>query len=178
MTNQDSGQPPITIAQLLQQINTSWRDLQDYLASLTETQMTVPSDAAGWTVKDHLIHLTVWEDGIYALLCCDSRLEAMGFEEGAWEMGIEAINAAIQQRYHNVPLAEAQQMADSHHRQFLELLSSMSDEDLLRPYQHYDPNTERQQPVYHWVLGNSAEHYAEHLPWMQAIVAASPGKSS
>ncbi|MEQ8672174.1 MAG: DinB family protein [Aggregatilineales bacterium] len=58
----DIDTPP-TRADLLRQIQESWNELQTVVASLTEEQLTRSTDAAGWTVKDHLIHLSIWEIG-------------------------------------------------------------------------------------------------------------------
>ena len=48
----------------------------------------------------------------------------------------------------------------------------MSDADLQRPYNHYQPSSDRQQPVIGWIIGNTYGHYEEHQPWIAAIVAS------
>ena len=60
--------PDVSTAELLSRTKLGWDSLQAYIKSLTPEQLTVPTDPAGWTVKDHLIHLAVWEDGIVAVL--------------------------------------------------------------------------------------------------------------
>jgi hypothetical protein len=41
----------------------------------------------------------------------------------------------------------------------------MSDEDLKRPYSHFQPDDPpyNPSPVWPWIVGNTFEHYAEHM---------------
>ncbi len=165
-----SDQDAITIANLLRRIENGWNNLQAYLSTLNEEQLTTPTDAAGWTAKDHLIHLALWEDGVYALLEGQSQREGMEVDEATWKQGWDAINAVIQQRYHNLPLDEVLQTIRQRHERLVNKIKSMTDEDLLRPYRHYDSGSDREQPVIGSIVGNTYEHYAEHKPWIAEIV--------
>ncbi|MBC8098629.1 MAG: hypothetical protein H7Y11_04245 [Armatimonadetes bacterium] len=49
-------------------------------------------------------------------------------------------------------------------------INGLTDADLMRPYQYYATDSTREDPVIRWIVGDTFEHYAEHLPWMQAIV--------
>src|SRR5687767_12718515 len=71
---------PTNKAAFEQQLRNAWAQLQQTLDSLTEHQMTERTDAAGWTVKDHLAHLVTWEQGIIALLRRQPRYPAMGLD--------------------------------------------------------------------------------------------------
>jgi hypothetical protein len=44
----------------------------------------------------------------------------------------------------------------------------MTDEDLQRPYSHYQPNDppHNPAPVLGWITGNTNEHYEEHSSWL------------
>ncbi|HMQ29448.1 MAG TPA: maleylpyruvate isomerase N-terminal domain-containing protein [Chloroflexaceae bacterium] len=48
------------------------------LDGLDVGQLDEPADVAGWTVRDHLVRLAVWAEGIAALLRRDDRWAAMG----------------------------------------------------------------------------------------------------
>src|SRR5207249_3693099 len=56
-------------------------------------------------------------------------------------------------------------------------LGEMSDADLRRSYNHYQPNDPRDpnddRPVVEWVGGNTYEHYAEHIGWIDQLVRES-----
>src|SRR5260370_42317118 len=87
-------------SELISNIERGWDDFQAYLKSFTEMQLIDPTDAVGWTVKDHLGHLAVWEDSVYALLTKQPRREYMGVDRETWKSGdYDRINAVIRERY-------------------------------------------------------------------------------
>ncbi|HEX2907891.1 MAG TPA: ClbS/DfsB family four-helix bundle protein [Phototrophicaceae bacterium] len=91
---------------VMRQLELGWNNLQTDLTALTEEQQTHLKDAVGWTVKDHLSHLAIWEQGVLALLEGKSKREAMEIPPEIWEQGDDAINAVIQVRYGDWSLAE------------------------------------------------------------------------
>lgn len=160
-----------SLAELKRRMAKGWDDFQAYLATLTPEQLTQPTDAAGWTAKDHIIHLAVWEDGMTALLNHQARHEAMGLDyETFLSDDFDGKNALIQQRHKDMPLEAVLETFSEVHGRMMAKLETMSDEELEKPYQHYAPDSPRTQPVWHWIVGNSFEHYAEHQPWIAAIV--------
>jgi len=44
-------------------IDAAWKDLRSFLAAVTPSQAS-KRDQAGWSVKDHVTHLAVWEDSV------------------------------------------------------------------------------------------------------------------
>ena len=60
------------------------------------------------------------------------------------------------------------------HGSLMRKLGTLSDADLQRPYNHYQPNDRRDasdnRPVVDWVAGNTWEHYAEHIGWINQLV--------
>ena len=55
------SQEPRNKAELEASIDHWWDALQAVIGRYTEAELTGPTDAAGWTVKDHLAHLAAWE---------------------------------------------------------------------------------------------------------------------
>ena len=73
----------------------------------------------------------------------------------------------------DMPLDEVMATFHEGHQRFVEKLRSLSQEDLERPYRHYQPDTKRNAPVWNWVEGNTFRHYAMHKRWIAAIVEGS-----
>jgi len=169
-----NDQDAVTIANLLARLENGWNDLHTYLKTLNETQMTIPTNAAGGTVKDHLMHLAVWEDGIHAVLTGDNRRERMGVDSETWKSdGFEQINAHIQQQHKDKPLSEVMTTFADIHQRMIDKIQTLSDADLMLPYNYYQPRSTQTAPMIGHIAGNTFGHYEEHLPWMQAIVAGS-----
>jgi hypothetical protein len=158
-------------AELLAQIQKAWDDFHIYLNTLTPEQLTIPTDAAGWTAKDHVIHLAVWEDSIIPMLDGKRRDEAMGIDKEVWKRhDFDEINAVIQQRHKAMSLPEVMQTFSDFHQRVLEKIGTMTDEDLARPYNYFQPKSSQDALVIQWIAGNTFEHYVDHKPWIAAIV--------
>lgn len=161
----------VSIPEFLSQLDAGWAELQAFIASLTAEQLTVPTDAAGWTVKDHLIHLAVWEDGMNAVLARQSRRERMGIPIELWGGDdYDALNAVIQQKHHADSLESVLATLDRVHAELRGRIAALSTTDMLAPYSDYQPDSTSTNPIVGSLAGNSFGHYEEHIPWMQAIV--------
>lgn len=158
-------------AELLANMERGWAELEAYIQTLSEAQLTGPTDAAGWTGKDHLMHLAVWADGVTAMLNGAVRRERMGVDAETWaSRDFERINAVIQQAHKDKPLDDVLDALRKAHQAIYAQAQSMSDDDLRRPYNYYDPTSPQDRPIVGWLIGDSYEHYAEHRPWIDAIV--------
>jgi uncharacterized protein (TIGR03083 family) len=170
----DPDDAPLTKTDCQQRIQAGWSAFRDAVAQLTPDQLEGPRSADGWTVKDHLAHVSAWEASAVALLRGDSRAAAMDVDEATFNAGFEAVNAAVQIHYSHRPVDEVTTRLDDVHHELLVTLDALTDTDLQRPYQSYQPTATGehvQVPVLNWVVGNTYEHYAEHLPWIEAILA-------
>ncbi len=159
-------------ADLLTKTQQNWDELNAYLKTLNETQLATLTDAAGWTVKDHLIHIANWEEDMCVLLDGQCRWEAMNIDLDIWRTDDwDKINAVVHKRTRELPLAEALKRLRANHQRLMAKLQALSDEDLKRPYRHYQPESTLEAPIFGWIKGCTYQHFAEHLPWMQAISA-------
>ncbi len=161
----------ITKAELLSKTQTSWDALNAYVATLTEAQLTQLTDAADWTVKDHLMHLAVWEDGVWALLNRQDRATEMGVDATTWtRWNFEEINGMIQRQHTDKSWAEVETKRQASHARFVEQIAVTSEADLARPVRDYQANSTSNTPMIELVVGDAFSHYDSHLPWIKAIV--------
>lgn len=128
-----------------------------------------------WAVKDHLAHVAAWELSLLALLDGEDRLTAMGAAGAADDT--DAINEAIWLAHRDDSPEHALGAGRRAHEALMHRLGAMSDADLRRSYNHYQPNDPRDpgddRPVLEWVAGNTYEHYAEHAGDIAQIVRES-----
>lgn len=175
--NEQQARPlPRTKEEVLARIEQSRRALEGRIGELSAAQLTGPKDRAGWSVKDHLAHLAAWERSIAYLLRGRPRHEGLGVPEvsylGTDGTDEDGINAIIHGRTRDWPLAEALESFRDAHRQLLAALGPLTYEDLLEPYSHYlpdEPGEDDGTPILRRILGNTAEHYEEHRPWIEAL---------
>ena len=162
-----------TREELLRNLETHWNELLGFFASLTDAQLTGPTDAAGWTVKDHAIHIAMWEKAALALLNARSRREAIEIPQEIWDLGEDdPNNAYMQQRHRDMPLSEVMQTLRDVHAQVVQKLDSMTEDELILPYSHYNATSDDQRPLMQWLPWETYYHYRDHIPWMQAIAAS------
>jgi len=161
-------------AELMDRIAGAYEALERTLAGLDEKQIARPDPTSGWAIKDHLLHLALWERGVAWLMTGRSRYEAMGITSQQWhDLEMDQVNDIVYEQNRDRPPAEALATFRDAHREMLDALAPLSDDDLLRPYADYDV-AERlwpENPIRDWVVSDTYEHFAEHLGYIQKILA-------
>lgn len=167
-----NGLPVNTKAELLATIQASWTNLNIALDRLTDLQKTSLTDPQGWTVKDHLIHLSAWEHSVAFFLQGQPRHTGLGVDEAMYEMGsVDQVNQAIYQQRKDMPLSEALLQFKQVHQQLMKLVEPLSDADLQKPYQEYLPDKiGDERTAMQVIYDNTTGHYEEHQGWIEALV--------
>lgn len=151
---------------LLAAIDAAWAEVADLVAGATPEMLAHPG-ADGRSATDILAHLSTWEASLVALLDGASRATAVGIDPAEYaRLDTDAINARILERERARPAATVIEEATLRHESLRERLGALTDEDLLRPYAHYQPNETppNERPVVAWIIGDTVGHYREHLP--------------
>jgi hypothetical protein len=154
-------------AELLARIDQEWTALRELIDSLTPKQMTeaVPGS---WSVKDHLVHLTTWEQFLLRYhLGQEPPHIVMGVEEETFEgLDEDGMNALIYERSQNRPLEDVLDSFGQSHTLVLDALGPMTFADLMQPRYADDPEA---RPLINWVIGNTYDHYREHRQTIQSL---------
>ena len=164
---------PLTKEALLARIHNRWQALHSLLGRLSAPEKEQPI-GDGWSAKVHRAHLTAWETSLLALLQRKNRGDEMGIPRDVWdEHDTDAINQIIAERSVARPLSEIEAESEQVHAELLAHLQGMSQEDLEKPYSHYQPDAaDRDQVVVGWVHGNTWDHYDEHIGWLEQGLSA------
>jgi uncharacterized damage-inducible protein DinB len=156
----------------MQRIEASWTQLVELVNQVQDAGGLMEAGADGWAVKDHIAHVAAWEHSLLALIEGRDRPSGMGLTEPLEE--IDAVNEAIRKLHAGDTPVEALRYFRDSHAQLTARLEKMSDDDLQKPYSHYQPaDPDERRPVVNWVGGNTYEHYAEHIEWINQLLSES-----
>ena len=166
----DSMPMPQTKAEVMDLIATSRAALERAIDVPDESQLLVPGPD-GWTIKDHLAHIAIWEQGLIGMLQGQSQHEAMGLDsgdQGVADASADAINEVLFERHRGESLSEVLDQFVGTHAQLLATLEPLSYDDLMLPRAHYlpDETPPREDPIAYWIAGNTWGHYDEHTGWI------------
>ena len=160
-------------AELLAEIDKAWVALNSHLGHLSDAQMTAIYDENGWTVKDHLTHMTAWEDSVAFLLQGRPRHKALQVEESLFAGGsFDDMNSVIQQQRKGLSVDQAIAQLRSTHDKLMRALQPLTETDLERPLRHFLPGspTSDERSVAELIRDNTADHFSEHLTWIRTLV--------
>jgi hypothetical protein len=147
-------------ADLIERIERGWMALQEHLRPLTEAQLTTPGGPDGWSVKDHLAHLAAWHRKQITAVSGRPDYEGLGIDEATYQaQETDGINAILHQRDQALSLPEVRAELEKTYRGLLTALQGLSDEEIAQYRQA--------------IAANTYEHYEEHRPWIDDILATS-----
>jgi hypothetical protein len=123
--------------QLLNKLDVAWAALKESYAGLPDSQLTEPGVNDTWSVKDNLAHVTTWEEEALKYL----PLIVRGGTPPRYSVqygGIDAFNARRTEEKRGLSLAEVLSQLDATHRQLVEYVQSMPEEQFTRetPFRH------------------------------------------
>jgi hypothetical protein len=137
-------------AELLRRSRDAHERLEELLATFSDEEMARRGATENWAVKDHLVHLTWWEQRVILVLSgATDPVDAIPTAEA----GEDAINAHVYLQHRDRPLAEVREDFDRSYQEMMELIATAPD-DVLR--EQYD-----------WISGNAEQHYDDHLQMLR-----------
>ncbi len=159
-----------TTAEVLGHIRASRAKLERLITELDEAALTRPGPDGGWSVKDHLAHLTAWRRMVLGYLDGRPQAEGLGIDPQISADGSEEdINAALEAQHKDKPLAEVVAEFRRVYDALSARLEAFDEADWHKPYPLTPPSTNARQGN---IEGNTFFHDEEHLPWIEAALAA------
>ena len=153
-----SGTP--TRAELMEKIRQSRQELEAALARLTPEQMAEPVLPGGWSAKDVLAHVAAWEGRMLRLILLAHNNQAPEPGELVFSQeDIDGFNERTFQANRSRPLGELQAEFEGSYAHSLQVIESMSDDELFGPCRH---SWLEGQPLWRIVAANTYWHYPEH----------------
>lgn len=160
---------PGSKSELLAAIEREWKSLMEVVAKLQKADKLTAPDAGGWSPKDNLAHLTEWMNILMGYhMDKHPAHEVMRVEPEVvrgWDM--ETINPVLFERNRN---RSSSDVLDELRRVYAELvkkLDALPFEELMKPRRADDPE---KRLLLLWVLGDSAEHFAEHRATIEKML--------
>jgi uncharacterized protein (TIGR03083 family) len=170
-TSQSAGNsfaaPPRDKAELRDRIGRSRAALEGTIDSLSEAQLAAPGPGGGWSAKDHLAHLAAWERKALAELEGRPPHEVFGVDAASYEASdVDRLNEVVYRRNKERPAWEVLADFRESHRRLLATLERAADADLFAASR---PGGSGANPLLESVIGNTYEHYPEHLATIRAL---------
>lgn len=181
MEDEQNSAAPRTLAELLERIEEGWNTLQRAIDEMGSERLTSLRDNAGWNAKDHLAHITTWEQYLMAMIQKQPVEPILGLDEPEHQhLDEDGINAVIQRRNAGRTLGNVLEGLRATHVDLLAELEKFSDADLFKPYSHYQPDDRpyNPDPIIGWIIGNTYEHYEAHAGWMRTLAGVPSGPAA
>jgi hypothetical protein len=155
----------------------SWQGLIGDLDRLSAAQWSDPQDAAGWSVKDHVAHITQWDRAVIGKLRDSTTMQqTLGVSDTVWgPADFDAINETVRQTTLHDSVATVIADRDATWQALLALLQGMSEEQLAAPVMASGlavGNTVLTGSVLAELVQSLGVHYADHRQYIAAIVAS------
>jgi len=151
----------------------AWHDFVRFVDALSDDLWISRIDAAGWTVKDHVSHVTQWDVAVVQLFADGTPLQTtLGIADAEWDKDYEVINERIRRRNLNDTVAKVKSDRDEVWLDLLRTLEHLTAEQLATPAGQLGINVEAgdETPLLQTLVDYQAGHYAEHFEYIQPIV--------
>lgn len=145
---------------LIDRIVASRGEFEAALVRIPEEQMQTPILHDGWSVKDMLGHLAFWEERLVAGF---NKLRAGQTPDAITNM--DATNAQALADFRELTRDEVRHREHEAYQQILAMLKDATHQELFEPGYFAGANGSA---FAAWIPGDTWEHYAEHLPELQA----------
>jgi len=157
-------------AVLVRHAGEAWERFTTYVDALPDDLWTGPIDTAGWTVKDHVAHVSAWDDSLVRLLTNGTpRPKSLRVSAAAWTGGYGPANEEIRQHTRHDSIQIVRIARNRTWAEVQMLLAHFSDHDLQQPATRFGLEGDRGS-LFDKLADDLGVHYDQHLCWIRAIV--------
>jgi hypothetical protein len=170
---------PETKAELIDQVERLWDELDETMAALNDDQVTI-AGPDGWSIKDHITHLLGWEQSLVALLEGKDRLVAMGLPDTSIRQALieapefEGINEHLRALHEDRGPREAMELLHRANTEVRAALARLTDADLQGPVSRVhagNAGSFKDRPLIDLIVDNTCNHISEHLGLIRKLSA-------
>ncbi len=159
---------PTSKAALLDRMQESYTAFEALLAPLNTEQLCTPGVNGEWSIKDILVHLTVWQKRVSTWLEALTRHQESPLDPIDDDKKMNAFNDATFAANRARPLSEVQADFRATVQRLEEQTRRTEQDDLFTPGRFAWFGGE---PLWKNIAGNTFEHYEEHAPVIQVWLA-------
>jgi hypothetical protein len=158
---------------VLQRIDDGWRRLTELIEGIAPAIFVQPG-TDGWSPKDHVAHVSAWEELLLAILRHQDRHTSMGVGDIRGKATDEINDAIFQSRRHLTPDVVRTSLVETH-RQVRAAIEALPEADLRRPRANFQP-AERaddepgDETLLDEIEWNTWGHYEKHIEWLSALL--------
>ncbi len=153
---------------VIERVRRGRAELDRVLAGLTDEALSAAPPGGGWSVKDHLAHLSAWHEIVLARITGQAEHDLLGLARGEYESkDVDGINASIHERNRDRSAADVRAEFERSYGVIVGALASVDEDRLSRPWLPEDPS---RGTLTDTVAANTYDHYVEHLPAIRAAV--------
>jgi hypothetical protein len=162
-----------TDAQSLREYTSArWNAFVEYTDGLPDAVWEGPTDAAGWTVKDHVAHVVLWDESLVGLVRDRvPRRETLNVSDLAWNAGgYDLMNEEIRFQTERDPVSTVKARRDAGWQEIEALVASFTDEDLQRPASAFGLMYGSNGTLLETLVDDLGVHYDQHHQYIRSIV--------
>jgi hypothetical protein len=165
--------------ELIDYTTTAWNTFVSAIDGLSNDQWLDPQDAAGWSVRDHVSHVTQWDVAVVELFRDGVPMQqSLGIPDEEWTLdNYDPMNERIRQRFVDDSIETVKADRDATWLDLLLVLKHLSDEQLAAPPGDAGLNVgdESAPTLLEELVGYLGGHYDEHLGYIRLIVKGAGG---
>jgi hypothetical protein len=149
-----------------------WRAFVEFTDSLPDDVWEGPTDAAGWTVKDHVAHVVLWDESLVGLVRDRApRRETLKVTDLAWNAGgYDLLNEEIRFQTERDPVSTVKARRDAGWQEIEALLASFDDVDVQKPGSAFGLMYGSNGTLLETLVDDLGVQYDQHHQYIRAIV--------